>query len=233
MADIAVLRRTTDRLHLSIVKRGEQLENFGIGVALGAGVIAQQRRPVGLQRGDQAGRGSTQGAQVLGIDFDRLLLAVAERLARLLHPARLAARGATDERDELVVDEQRPRAEPFLPPRIDMARERVFEFRVQLHLHPAADHVVVHHEAAVERGAQHHLARGGMGVERFGILGLEQQAGHLNRGQQRAIAQHQRVLVHQTRIGQPVADAGFLRAPGSSSDPFAHASTLLGRVQAA
>ena len=32
---------------------------------------------------------------------------------------------------------------------------------------------------------------------------------------------------------QPVADAGFLRAPGGGSFPFAHASTLLGRGQAA
>ena len=103
-----------------------------------------------------------------------------------------------------------------------MRRERIVELRGQLDRDLAADHVMIEHEARVEVGAQQNLAGQRVLVERVGVLGLEQQAGHLHRGHHRSVAQQQRAVVDQTGIGQAVAGAGFLRAPCGCSDPLAH-----------
>ncbi len=69
-----------------------------------------------------------------------------------------------------------------------MGRQRILEIRLQLHRYAAADDVVIEHEAGIEIAPEHHFARCRMGVERLGILGLEQQARHLQRAHQRAVA---------------------------------------------
>ena len=223
MADVGVVRRPPHGAHLAVVERREQLEHFRIGPAVGAvgdRIIPQHRRAVILQAGDKAGDRRLERADVLGISLKLVLPGTGEHLRQALGQPGLAARGATDEGDELVVDEQRSARQPLLPARVDVARQGIGELGFELHLHPAADDVVIHHEARIERRAQHHLASRGMGVERVRILGLEQQAGHLNRAHHRSIAQQHGVLVDKARIGQAVADLRFLRAPRGGADPF-------------
>ncbi len=120
-----------------------------------------------------------------------------------------------------------PLDELLAPAAVDMRGQRIVEARLELDRDAPADHVVVEHEARVEVRAQHDLARRRVGVERVGILGLEQQAGDLQRAHQRAVAQQQRVLVHQPGIGQPVAGVRFLGAPGSGSQTPLGSSMLI------
>ena len=103
-----------------------------------------------------------------------------------------------------------------------MLAEGIVEFGIQLDLDPPPDHMMIHDEPRVERGPQNNLARGGVGIQRIAVLGFEQKARNLERRHDRSVAQQGRALVDQAGIGQAVAGAGFLRAPGGSSDPLAH-----------
>jgi hypothetical protein len=162
----------------------------------------------------------TQRAQLSRIGLGQLAALAPPHPRGALRQTRLPPRGAADERDELVVDEKRPAGELVAPPPIDVRCQRIVELPRQLDTDSAADHVMVEHEAGVQRGSQHHLARGGVGVERQRILGFEQQARHLQRRHQRTVAQLDRVRVDQSRIRQPVAGMGLLAAPGRRSEPF-------------
>ena len=105
---------------------------------------------------------------------------------------------------------------------IDMGRKRIVEGRIERDVDPAADHVVIQHEARIEGRAQHHFAGRGMGIERGAVLGLEQQARDLDRHHHGAIAQQHGLAVLEPQIGQALAHGRFLRAPGCRSDPLAH-----------
>ena len=220
MADIDIVGGLAHRAHLAIVERAQQFEHFRIGVALRPDVVAQRGRAIGLQRSDQPLRGGTQAPQVLGIGFKPLATLAPELLAHPLDQPGLAPRGAADQRDELVVDEQLPRTEPLAPARVDVATDRIGKFGIEIDRDAPPDDVMIQHEARIERRAQHHLAGRRMRIERFAVLGFEQQARDLNCSHHRTVAQQQRAFVDQAQIRQAVARPCFLRAPGGSAHPF-------------
>ena len=119
LADVGVVARLTHRTHLAVVKRRQQFQHFGIG-AVPSLVIGQQLRAVCLKRSDQTGRGRLQRAHVLRIG-QQFLAPTGEHLAGPLRQAGLAPCRTPDQRNELVVDEQRAGTETLLPARIDMA----------------------------------------------------------------------------------------------------------------
>ena len=219
-ADIGVGFGPPHGPHLAIIERAQQLQQLVVGGAAGAGIIAQRLRPVLAQGGGQRLHRRAQRAHVLGIGLDLLAPAPPHQLAGALRQPGLAARRAPHQRHELVVDEQRPARQLAAPAAVDMGRQRIVEAGRQLHRHPAADDVVIEHEARIEARPQHHLASRRMGVQRVGVLGLEQQAGHLQRGHQRSVAQQQRVRIDQPGIGQAVAGMRFLRAPRGGTQPL-------------
>ena len=100
-----------------------------------------------------------------GIGLD--VLAAAARRCRPLRPAGLAARGAAHERQELLVDEQRAARRAARRQRLSMcARRTGRRTRRQRDGHPAADDVVIEHEARVEHAAQQDFAH------RLGVVEL-------------------------------------------------------------
>jgi hypothetical protein len=174
VADIDIVGGFAHRAHLAIVERAQQFEHFRIGVALRTDIIAQRGRAIGGQRRDQSLRGGTQAAQILGIGFEPFAALAPECLCDTLDQSRLAARRTPDQRDKLVVDEQLARAEPFAPAVVDMAADRIGKFGFKIDRDAPPDDVMVQHEARIERGTQHDLASGGMRIQRFAVLGLEQ-----------------------------------------------------------
>ncbi len=226
-ANIGFHVRFANRPHLAIVERGKQLEQLIIGLTRRAGIIAKRLCAIFAKTGSERLQGSAQGTQIPGVNVFGFGCAAAEEFARPLCQTSLAASRAAHQRNKLVIHEQRAGRQFVAPAPVNMRRKRVFKLRVQLHRNAATDDVVIHHEARVEVGAQHHLARRRMGIKRVGVLGLEQQARHLQRAHQRTVAQQHDARIDQPRVGQPVTRVGFLRAPCSSSEPLGIHALLL------
>ena len=219
-ADVGRLVGPAHRAHLAVVERREQLEQLVVGRPARALVVAERLRAVLSERGGERLQRGAQAAQLGRVGLDPLAPAAAEQPAGLLGESRLAARRAAHQGHELVVDEQRAARQLAPPAPVDMRRERIVELRGQLDRDLAADHVMIEHEARVEVGAQQNLAGQRVLVERVGVLGLEQQPGHLQRAHQRAVAQQQRLRVDEAGVGQAVAGVRFPGAPRGGSEPL-------------
>ena len=220
-ADVGIIGGAAHRPHLAIVERGQQLQHFRTG-ARAARVIAQQPRAVRGEGGQHGAGGGTQGAQFGGIGLHLVGLGAFQAAAQALGPARLAARRAAHQGDELVVDEQRAPAEPVTPQGVDMGGEGIVELCFQRQVDPPPDHVVIEHEPRIERAAEQDFAGGGVGVEFVRVGRLEAEAGDQQRDHQRAIAQLDNVFVDQPPIGEPLPRRGFLFRPECSPGPLAH-----------
>ena len=148
MPDVGSLGRAPDRAKFAIVNRREQLER--LGAASGCPfVVAEQSRAVDAERGDHRAGGSAKRPHVRRIGFGKIVAPALEHAREPLGPARLAARRAAHESDELVVDKQRARSGPLTPARVDVGRKWIVEFAVQRDIDLTAHDMMIEHEAGI------------------------------------------------------------------------------------
>src|SRR5690606_18127990 len=131
-ADVGPLAGLAHRAHLAVVERREQFEQLVVHLPARADVIAERLRAVFAERSGERLYRRAQRAQLGRVGLERFAAAGAPELAQALGKPGLAARGAADEGDELVVDEQRAAGDLLAPAAVDVRGERIVEARLEL-----------------------------------------------------------------------------------------------------
>ena len=179
-------------------------------------VDRKQPSSVGLKSGEQGRGGRFKVADRGGIVFT----AAAEAALEALGPAGLAARGAPDDRQELLVDEQPALGKPLVPLLADRGAERGIELAARSDGHPAPNDMMVEHEACIEHAPKQDFTNRLGVVELVGVLGLELHPADVQRAHDRAIAKPNGRVVDVPFKRQAVPSASFPLRPLGSTGPF-------------
>ena len=188
MADIAMGQQ--HRRHIAMEQRAQKFEQLAAH-AMARVIGPQPPRPVGGQRGQHLLDRRLQRAQ-----FARHL--------RPLRPAPQAphSRRAADDGDEQVIGVKPPRRQPFAPCLVQPRAEGIRESAPQLRLHPATQDMVIEGKTRRADRPQHRLTHVLAIVQRIAIGGFKHQPVDADHLHQRPVAQRQRGIIDQMRIGQ-------------------------------
>ncbi len=215
LAKVGVRRGQDDRTHLAIVDARQEFERFR-HLARVRAVAGEHSCAVGLKPGQERGGRRFEVADGATV----VVAATAKSALKPLRPAGLAARGPTDDRQELLVDEQPALGEPRVPLLADRLAERGIELAARSDGHPPPNDVVIQHEARVEHAPQEHFAHRLRMIELVRVLRLELHAADVQRAHDGAVAQPDGRVVDVPVERQSVPSASFPLHPLGWAGPL-------------